>query len=167
MEEGALLRLDAGGRLDPKEGSLQHLVKASRRPRGSIANSRIRLSSMRSASSSPARCELRAAVGQTFHNSVREGLRRLVQSPRGPSGWRCLEPDTAQRGPAQVRSYWSARTRAKPCFPRMKSTAICGKYVLEQMEELRKRGPKASFWRVLNFPSSSWCQIRAERNPVV
>jgi len=37
MEEGALLRLDDGGRLDAKEGSLQHLVKASPRRYGSIA----------------------------------------------------------------------------------------------------------------------------------
>ena len=29
MEEGALLRLDASGRLDVKEGRPQHLVKAT------------------------------------------------------------------------------------------------------------------------------------------
>ena len=37
MEEGALLRLDAGGRLDAKEGILEHLVKAGVRRHGSIA----------------------------------------------------------------------------------------------------------------------------------
>jgi hypothetical protein len=57
MEEGVLMRLDAGGQLDPREGSLAHLVKASLRPRGSIANSRIRLSLL------GARCRLRADEG--------------------------------------------------------------------------------------------------------
>src|ERR1700722_7506973 len=40
MAQGALLRLDAGGRLDAKKGSPQYLAKASLRRQGSIKENR-------------------------------------------------------------------------------------------------------------------------------